>query len=143
MEALINNEVDYTMVLIPYIAELIAADMPDNTRELRLGALRQLQNRLAYYKNLGYMEKLLCAIAKKRSAMILSTSSKTEMEKVMSVRPPYFDGNKFIPDKYNVPEEEMISWSQTSLQAPLNEAGFRRYKELFEQIFPEQAKEIF
>lgn len=143
MEVLINNEVDYTLVMVPYLAELIAADMPDNVRELRLDAIRQLQSRLAFYKNHGYMEKLLCAIARKRAAMIMSASSKTEMEKVMSVRPPHFDGNKFIPDQYNVPEEEMISWSETSLQAPLNEAGFRRYKELFEQIFPEQAKEIF
>lgn len=75
--------------------------------------------------------------------MIMNASSKTEMEKVMKIKPPYFDGNKFIPDQYNVPEEEMIAWSQTSLQAPLDEAGFKRYKELFVQIFPEQAKAIF
>ena len=143
MEVLINNDVDYTLVFVPYLAELVAADIPDKTRLLRLEAIRQLQSRLAYYKKLGYMEKLLCAIARKRAAMIMSTSSKTEMEKVMSIRPPYFDGNKFIPDQYHVPEEEMISWSETSLRAPLNEAGFKRYKELFGQIFPEQAKEIF
>lgn len=143
MEVLINNDVDYTLVLVPYLAELIASDIPDKTRALRLNAIRQLQSRLAYYKKLGYMEKLLCAIARKRATMIMSTSSKTEMEKVMSIRPPYFDGNKFIPDQYHVPEEEMISWSETSLRAPLNEAGFKRYKELFGQIFPEQAKEIF
>ena len=29
------------------------------------------------------------------------------------------------------------------LDAPLNDIGYRRYAELFRQIFPEQAKEIF
>lgn len=143
MEELINNEVDYMLVIVPFIAELVASDIPDKTLKLRLDAIKQLQSRLACYKELGYMEKLLCAIARKKAAMIMSASSKTEMEKVMSIRPPYFDGNKFIPDQYNVPEEEIIAWSQTSLQAPLSEAGFSRYKELFGQIFPEQAKEIF
>ena len=30
-----------------------------------------------------------------------------------------------------------------SLNAPLNEYGFKRYMELFKQIFPEKEKEIF
>ena len=65
------------------------------------------------------------------------------MDKVMSTQPPTFDGNKFLPDQYNVPEEEIILWAETSLQAPLNLMGFARYKELFEMLFPDQALEVF
>ena len=143
MEELKNNDFDYTLVIIPIIAEIIAADMPDKVRELRFNAIIQLQSRLAFYKELGYVETLLCAIARKRSEMIMRNTSKTEMGKVMSVHAPHYDGNKFVPDQYNVPEEEIISWAETSLKAPLNDIGYRRYAELFRQIFPEQAKEVF
>lgn len=143
MEKLKNNDIDYTLVIVPFIAEIIAADMPDKVRELRFNAIMQLQSRLNFYKELGYMKSLLCAIARKRAEMIMRTTSKSEMEKVMSVHCPHYDGNKFVPDQYNVPEEEMISWAETSLRGPLNEIGYRRYAELARQIFPEQAKEIF
>ncbi len=143
MEELKNNDIDYILVIVPFIAEIIAADMPNKVRELRFNAIRQLQSRLVFYKELGYMESLLCSIARKRAEMIMRTTSKIEMEKVMRVQCPHYDGNKFVPDRYNVPEEEMISWAETSLKAPLNDIGYRRYAELFRQIFPEQAKEIF
>lgn len=143
MEELKNNDIDYILVIVTFIAEIIAADMPDKVREIRFNAIRQLQSRLDFYKERGYMEPLLCAIARKRADMIMRTTSKTEMEKVMSVHCPHYDGNKFVPDQYNVPEEEMISWAETSLKAPLNDIGYRRYAELFSQLFPEKAKEIF
>lgn len=41
MEELKNNDVDYTLVIVPFIAEIIAADMPDKVRELRFTAIRQ------------------------------------------------------------------------------------------------------
>lgn len=143
MEKLKNNDFDYMLVIVPYIAEIIAADMPDKVRELRFDAIMQLKSRLAFYKERGYMDKLLCAVARKRAEMIMRTTSKTEMEKVMSVRCPHYDGNKFVPDAYNVPEEEMIAWAETSFMGPLNDIGYERYKELFGQLFPEQAKQIF
>ena len=141
-ESVINDE-NCILALAPYVAEIIAnPDMSEKVRQLQLDAIIQLKTRLAFYQERGYMETLLCAIAKKRAKMIIDTSTKTEMEKVMKLRPPYFDGNKFVSDKYSVPEEEMISWSETSLLGPLNDIGYRRYRELFEQIFPEQAKII-
>lgn len=141
-ESVINDE-NCILALAPYIAEIIAnPDMSEKVKQLQIDAIIQLKARLAFYQECGYMETLLCAIAKKRAKMIIDTSTKTEMEKVMKIRPPYFDGNKFVSDKYSVPEEEIISWSETSLLGPLNDIGYRRYRELFEQIFPEQAKII-
>lgn len=144
MAAIAEIDTDYMTVLIPYFTEIaFSQDVSDKIRKLRLDAFDVLKSRLAFYKDRGYMESLLCAIARKKAEMILETTTKTEMEKVMSLRPPHFDGNKFIPDKYAVPEEEMISWAETSYLAPLNEAGFQRYMELVKQILPEQAKIIF
>lgn len=137
-------DLDYMLALLPYIAEICAE--PGETEKIskhRLRAIRQLYGQLAAFREKGYMESLLSAIARKKADMIMSITSKTEMDKLMNPRPPHFDGNKFIPDKYLTPEEELIAWSETSFLAPLNGAGFRRYKELFMQVFPEQAKEIF
>ena len=65
------------------------------------------------------------------------------MERIITPRAPYFDGNRFIPDKYSIPEEELIVWSETSLKGPLIAAASDRYRELFTIVFPERAKEIF
>ena len=39
-------------------------------------------------------------------------------------------------------EEELICWSATSLRAPLNHAGLKRFLEVFEMVFPEKYKEV-
>lgn len=143
MDELKNNETDYELIMVAFIAEMLTMDMPDKVRELRFNAIKKLQSRLAFYRERGYMEQLLCAIARKKAEMIMKATSKTEMEQIMKIKAPHFDGNKFIADEYSVPEEEMISWSEASLMAPLNSYAFNRYKELFQQVLPEQAKLIF
>ena len=135
---------DFELCLLAFIAETLACDnISDKVRKLRLNALKQLQSYLNYYKKLGYMDILLNAIAEKKGKMILQVSSKTEIDKLLKPRCPHFDGSKFVPDKYHVPEEELICWSETSLKAPLNHNGFKRYAELFKQVFPDKSKEIF
>lgn len=135
---------DFNLALLPAYAELIATvEVADRVRELQFSALRQLQGQLAKYEILGYSEHLLYHIAEKKGWMILSVTSKTEMEKLLKPSVPYYDGNRFIPDSYHIPEEELICWSETSLRAPLNDIGCKRYSELFKSIFPEQWKEIF
>lgn len=65
MKELKDNEVDYTLVIVPFIAELIASDVSDNIRELRLNAIKQLLSRLACYKELGYMENCCVRLPEK------------------------------------------------------------------------------
>jgi len=135
---------DFNLALLPALVELIAAvNVASRIRELRLSALWQLHGQLARYKELGYTENILYDIAEKKGWMILEISSKEEMDRLMRPRVPHFDGNRFVPDAYHVPEEELICWSEASLSTQLNEKGYKRYQELFESIFPEQAKEIF
>lgn len=135
-------EEDYTTVIILCIAEIAVSDAADRVKKLRLGAIGSLQRCLRYYRQLGYMPKLLYAIAEKKIRMIGSITSKSEMEQVIRPRCPHYDGNRFIPDAYSVPEEELICWSETSLKVPLNTAGFQRYMELFKQILPEESRKL-
>lgn len=132
------KDIDFNLAIIPHIAELITQEgVADNVRELRWDALMQLTRQLNYYKSLGYINRLLYAIADKKGKMIMETSSKTEMEKVLKPHAPHYNGNEFFPDKYNVLEEELICWSETSLKSPLNDAGNKRYMQLFSEVFPE------
>ena len=137
-----NAELTLELIMCRLFAEVICEDVKDNVRALHFDALKQLQGQLRFYEERGFRSKLLYGIAEKRGEMILKTSSKTEMERVMSPRAPHYDGTKFVPDQYSIPEEEMIAWSETSLRGPLIEPALKRYMELFEQIFPEKYAEV-
>lgn len=135
---------DHVLIVVSYFAEVLADDtITDKVAMLRLAVLRKLMGQLYRYKERGFAESLLCVVAKKKGEFILETSSKTEMERVLVPRAPHFDGNRFVPDKYSIPEEELMAWSETSLKGPLVAEAFDRYRELFSIIFPKQAKEIF
>ena len=132
------NTEGFDIPLIFFFSEILVSEKKsDRVRELQFSAVRTLAGYLRYYKSLGYMDSLLYAIAEKKGKLILKITSKTEMDKLMKPHCPHFDGNKFVDDKYVIPEEEMICWSQTSLQGPLNEIGYKRYMELFQRILPE------
>ena len=126
------------IILIPYFAEVIVGDKAERIQALQFSALRQLQARLHYYDQRGYSDKLINAIAEKKAEMIMQTTTKTEMDKVLHAPAPHYTGGGFVTDQYCVPEEELIGWSETSLRGPLIPAGLKRYMELFKMVFPEK-----
>ena len=127
-----------TISLIQTFVEILFDEkISDDIKTLRINGLKTLSNYLECYENHGYVEKLINKIAEKKTKMIMQIKSKTEMDKMLKPSCPYFNGSKFIPNEYNVIEEELICWSETSLQGPLNEIGFKRYSELFNIVFPE------
>ena len=134
---------DFITVLIPYYAELFCTEgITEKLFELRYNALRQVQANLMFYQERGYRSELLERIAARKAALIMSANSISEVEKIIRPRAPHFDGVRFIPDPYLLPEEELICWSETSLRAPLNEAGYQRYMTLLRQIFPEESEAL-
>lgn len=133
---------DVDVILIPYFAEVIVGDKPEKVQSLQFTALRQLQARLHWYSERGYQDKLINAIAEKKSEMIMRTTTKAEMEKVLHAPAPHYTGAEFVTDQYCVPEEELIGWSETSLRGPLIPAGLKRYMELFKLVFPEETHSV-
>ena len=104
---------DHNFTVVAYIAKAIMDDtISDKRRELQVSALRKLIGQLNYYEERGFSEMLLCAIAEKKGKLILETTTKLEMDRVVSPRAPYFNGNRFTPDKYSIPEEELIATSK-------------------------------
>ena len=138
-----NDEVDdFSLILIPAFSDILTSEMPERIRTLRFSYLNRLYAGLNQCKKLGYMQKLLCAIARKKSQMILNASTKAELEKIVHPPVPHYNGSGFVSDEHLLPEEELICWSQASLRAPLNQAGFKRYMELFREVLPEESKKI-
>ena len=133
---------DYEIILIPILAEIICEEVTDRIRELHFSAYMRLQAHLKFQEQRGFCQKLLCGIAEKKGNMILKTTSKAEMEKLMKPHPPHYNGAEFVPDEYNIPEEELICWSETSFLGPLNHIAYERYMKVFSEIFPEEAKKV-
>lgn len=136
------ENLDFELILYREIAEIMAEEMPERVRTLRLSAVMETQNRLRHYAECGYLPRLLYAIAEKKCQKIRNISTKEEMEKLTKPRCPAYNGNGFAADDLIIPEEELILWSEISLMAPLNGAGLLRYMDLFKKFFPDECKKI-
>lgn len=139
-ESISEAEFDFVWSMILSVA--IVEDASDNVRENRTKAILELRNYLKHYLERGFPLNVVFPILKRKGHMILCSSTKNEMDLIVKPRCPHFDGSKFIIDEYFVPEEELISWSEASLKAPLGYIGAKRYLEVFQMVFPEKYKEI-
>lgn len=97
---------------------------------------------------IGYAEDyfaffLALSIMEQKSRMIIAADSKSELQEIVKPSVPSWNFGNFCTGPYHVLEEEAILWSETSLEAPLNDDGLERYREVFSKLFPEQAAEIW
>lgn len=134
---------DYLLTLIPYFVEVFTeSDVSNRVGVLRMDALRKLHAQLKTYEKRGYDRSLLCKIADKKGRMIMQITSREQAKRLGNPQCPHFDGGKFCPDAFSIPEEELICWSEASLKGSLNEYAYQRYMELFRQVFPEKGREL-
>ena len=90
-----KTEADYMVALLSFCAELFCAEgISDTLFVLRFDALQKLQATLSHYSDRGYTQKLLCGIAERKAALILSANSKTETEKILKPHAPHYDGGQ-------------------------------------------------
>lgn len=134
----------YKLILWEIAVRICCNDKTDmKTKKLQVSAIVQIRSRLDNYSERGIVPFLINEIAKKKGEMVINATTKSELAKILALKCPHYDGNTFVPDKYMIPEEEIIMWSETSFIAPLNGAAQKRYQELFSKLFPKQAKDIF
>ncbi len=135
---------EYEVQLLMAFSEIITSDNISNrVRQLRLSALNQLYARLKSYDEHMYLERLVCAIAEKKCAMILKATTKKDMEKIVGIPKSHYNGGRYTPDEFSVPEEELICLSQTSLYSSLSPEAMRRYEELFKMFFPKEYEKVW
>lgn len=110
-------------------------------KERKLKALSQIRFRAAKYESAIYCSEIVDGYARKKCNFLISAKIIGEINEIMSLPKPHFNGNKFLDSPYQTDEEELIAWSEASLRAPLNSAAINRMQELMKRVFPD--KKIF
>ena len=108
---------------------------PDTVRAAKLEAVSKVLQRISFYRSRGFLPHLIHCVFAKKMKMISEATTVKDLRAVSDVPKPHYNGNRVIPSDFSVPEEEIMIWSLTSELGPLNDAGFRRYMELFEELF--------
>ena len=129
------------------IASLMAnvikdSSMNESLSTEKFNSLLKLNAMLIQFADDGIVSELLDAIGTKMGDMIMAATTVAELRKIIKPKLPHYNGGKFMPDKYNIPELEVILWSKMSLIAPLNEIGYKRYLALMKGLFPEEMRDI-
>lgn len=135
-----EGELDF--VTAYFLGIIIAEDVSDTVRINRFEAFQKMRGYLKHYQERGFPLGLILGIMVRKGYMILCTTTKKDMECIVIPKAPRYDGSKFVSGEYFVPQEELICWSETSLIAPLNSVGTKRFMEVFQMVFPEKYKEI-
>lgn len=125
---------------------LSAGSLDENDKLLweKYAAILELIPRLRFYSEKMFSEeRLIRPIAMKKIEFIKAATSKKQLAEILGPPKVRYNGNTVVPvSDFTIPEEELIIWSLTSLEAPLIDVGFRRYMEVFNLIYPEH-KDIF
>lgn len=108
---------------------------PDTVRAAKLEAVSKVLQRISFYRSRGFLPHLIHCVFAKKMKMISEATTVKDLRAVSDVPKPHYNGNRVIPSDFSVPEEEIMIWSLTSELGPLNDADFRRYMELFEELF--------
>ena len=124
------------------LAEIVLKEN-DTLEEERIKTLQLIFQRAWYYQERGMLEEIILAFVQKKTGMLQKATTPGELQEISKPPQPVYNGNGFTPGKYDTEEEEMLVWSLTSLQAPLNDPAYKRYEELFCRLLPEKAKILF
>lgn len=136
------SEAEFDFVTAYFLGIIIAEDASDTVRINRFEAFQKMRGYLKHYQERGFPLGLILGIMVRKGYMILCATTKKEMEGIVIPKAPRYDGSKFVPGEYFVPQEELICWSETSLIAPLNSVGVKRYMEVFKMVYPEKFKKV-
>ena len=122
--------------------------LEDERKEERLKkaiveALSDIKRKASGEAERGILFELVLGMAQKKSCIVCEAESISQLKEMVKPCEPYWSGGGFKTGPYHVPEEELLIWSEISLEMVLNDAGYRRYAELFMELFPEEGEEIF
>lgn len=110
---------------------------------LRMRAAFSLIPIIRHYIETGEMEGIIDPIYLRKLAYISASETKKDMDEITKPPKPRYNGSKAVCEgPFYIPQEELILWSQTSLMAPLNQAGFDRYMEVFKAVFGYSIEEL-
>lgn len=115
----------------------------DHLKEAIVKALLEVKKKASGEAERGILFDLVLGMAQKKSRIIREAESISQLKEMVKPCGPYCSGGEFRPGPYHVPEEELLIWSELSLEMVLNSAGYKRYAQLFMELFPEEGETIF
>lgn len=91
------------------------------------------------YLKKGFLPELVEAFFVQKIGFISDITYRKDLEKYREPSTPIYNGGRLVPsgNPYYVEQEELFHWSEASLQGPLIDAGYKRYRELFEKYLLE------
>ena len=95
------------------LAQMIVSEK-DKLFDERVEALVKLYRRAEFYLKQGFLESIVCEFHRKKVEMIMQAETKGEITEILKL----------------------------SLQGPLRDEGYRRYRELFEKCLPELVEKL-
>ena len=132
-----NSELERTAIVFTAMIETLEFSLKNDLFAEKISAFLSLLETCRRYRKEGFLPDIITEICRKKAEYIRIAKTKSELQAIMDSPAVRYDGNEVIPaNKYCIPEEELIYWSNTSLLAPLQYDGLRRYEKLFKQIFP-------
>lgn len=123
--------------------EKIEGKEDDRLKEERIQTLQTIFQRAWRYQERGMLEEIILGFVQRKTAMLQNARTKGELQEISKPPKPVYNGNGFTAGKYDTEEEEVLLWSLTSLQAPLNDPAYKRYEELLCRLLPEKEKILF
>lgn len=115
----------------------------DRLKEAIVKALLEVKKKASGEAERGILFDLVLGMAQKKSRIIRKAESISQLKEMVKPCEPYCSGGEFRQGPYHVPEEELLIWSELSLEVVLNSAGYKRYAQLFMELFPEEGETIF
>ncbi len=110
---------------------------PKSLSNAREKAIQTTFQRAADYRRQGIRTDLVHTAVEKRLNLIAGAATVVELKEITDEPKPRYTGGGFAIGRFSVPEEELILWSLTSLNAlrPLVPEAVERYAYLFRQVF--------
>lgn len=101
-------------------------------------ALRRVHGICESHAKEGFDRRVVDTIMEKKARMILEATTVKALKEISNPPKPKYDGRAWHLSDNEVPEEEMIWWSKTSLHGPLVHTALERYIQLAEDFFGEE-----
>lgn len=132
---------DYTYAMA--LATLITKDIGnEKIWGAQVDAVRRVYGICEGYAKDGFDKRVIDTIMEKKARMILEATTIKDLNEISSPPKPKYDGREWHLSGNEVPEEEMIWWSKTSLRGPLVHAAAERYYQLIKDFYGEDSLHI-
>lgn len=100
-------------------------------------ALMEIKRRCCKYREIGFVSDLELAVLEKKLELLKKADTIKDCKKIQAPSAPIYHqySGDFRTDDPRIAEEELIQWSLSSLRTPLLPDVFKRFHDLFRQVF--------